>query len=89
VPALLTLGLLVVETVFLYAFLPETRGTKVKSPGNKVDSKESSKVPKLSVDERLGVLKTLRRRHFFFLCIFSGVEFTLTFLTFDCAFLYS
>lgn len=36
-----------------------------------------------TVEERLELLKVLRRFHFLFLGIFSGVEFTLTFLTFD------
>ena len=43
-------------------------------------------VSKRTVQSRIGVLKSLRRLHFFFLAIFSGVEFTLTFLTFDCKF---
>lgn len=37
----------------------------------------------LDVKRRLGLLKTLRQLHFLFLGLFSGVEFTLTFLTFD------
>jgi MFS family permease len=86
VPALLTLGLLILETIFLYAFLPETRGTKAKASSEKADGKETSKTPALSVNERLSTLKHLRRLHFFFLCIFSGVEFTLTVLTFDRAY---
>ncbi|KAF8914001.1 MFS DHA1 sub-family [Gymnopilus junonius] len=40
-------------------------------------------VPKRTVESRLQVLKTLRHTHFLFLALFSGVEFTLTFLTFD------
>ncbi|KAG6854828.1 hypothetical protein C0991_012018 [Blastosporella zonata] len=39
---------------------------------------------KSTVEERIAMLKTLRRQHFLFLVIFSGMEFTLTFLTFDC-----
>lgn len=38
---------------------------------------------KESVEKRISILKTLRRVHFLFLCLFSGIEFTLTFLTFD------
>jgi MFS family permease len=37
--------------------------------------------------QRLQLLATLRRLHFLFLGLFSGVEFTLTFLTFDCKYL--
>jgi hypothetical protein len=36
-----------------------------------------------TVEERIGILTTLRRLHFLFLGVFSGIEFTLTFLTFD------
>ncbi|KAH0839893.1 major facilitator superfamily domain-containing protein [Lanmaoa asiatica] len=87
VPALITLVLLSVETVFLAAALPETRGIqqgggKVSSQTDKVE-KPKAKSPARTVQERLDLLRTLRWFHFFFLGIFSGVEFTLTFLTFD------
>jgi hypothetical protein len=39
-----------------------------------------------SVAIRLQRLEAVRRLHFLFLSVFSGVEFTLTFLTFDCTF---
>lgn len=87
VPALITLVLLSVETLFLAAALPETRGSKPIF--GKVASLQANKVEKskimspATVRERLDLLRTLRRHHFFFLGIFSGVEFTLTFLTFD------
>ena len=96
VPALLTLVLLVAETAFLVVALPETRGKGTsasketpKAPVHAdANGKNSSGPPKLvlkrTVQSRIDVLKTLRRLHFFFLAIFSGVEFTLTFLTFDC-----
>ncbi|KAG8218604.1 major facilitator superfamily domain-containing protein [Butyriboletus roseoflavus] len=87
VPALITLVLLSVETLFLAAALPETRGiqhngAKGASQTNKVE-KPKTKSPARTVQERLDLLQTLRWLHFFFLGIFSGVEFTLTFLTFD------
>ena len=44
-------------------------------------------VPKRTIEGRLQLLKSLRHTHFLFLALFSGVEFTLTFLTFDCEFL--
>ena len=102
-PAFLTLVLLVVETAFLVVALPETRGKKristsqekPKAPvhengnGNGKHSSDSPKpVSKRTVQSRIEVLEALRRLHFFFLAIFSGVEFTLTFLTFDCKFYY-
>jgi hypothetical protein len=95
VPAFLTLVLLVVETAFLVVALPETRGRKrISAPQEKPkappvhengNGKHSSgPVFKRTVQSRIDVLEALRRLHFFFLAIFSGVEFTLTFLTFDC-----
>lgn len=104
VPAILTLILLVLETIFLLVALPETRGTRLhfatrgkreatvdgttSDPAR--DSTEnlssvgiSAIKPMPTVKERTDRLKTLRRLHFLFLGIFSGIEFTLTFLTFD------
>ncbi|EIN10419.1 MFS DHA1 sub-family [Punctularia strigosozonata HHB-11173 SS5] len=94
VPAALTLVLLVVETAFLIIALPETRGSSVPAPAPKDTSTNghaNSSTPKStpaavqrkSAEQRLTTLKSLRRLHFLFLGIFSGVEFTLTFLTFD------
>jgi len=36
-----------------------------------------------TVEERIDILAALRRVRFLFLGVFSGIEFTLTFLTFD------
>ncbi|KAJ7068387.1 major facilitator superfamily domain-containing protein [Mycena amicta] len=84
VPAAITLILLVAETLFLALALPETRGRRVVSPSEKTNGATPSKpVKKASVEQRLKTLKTLRWLHFLFLGVFSGVEFTLTFLTFD------
>jgi len=90
-PALLTLILLVLETIFLMVALPETRGTRINAVAkekDKVDDGPSpaaaiAKKPVLTVKERIDVLTTLGRLHFLFLSVFSGIEFTLTFLTFD------
>jgi hypothetical protein len=114
-PAILTLILLVVETVFLAIALPETRGkrllhvqsskkedngrssavnadrappgdTKVMRYGRvKEDDIGATAVPVRPAEQRIKTLKSLRMFHFLFLGIFSGVEFTLTFLTFDRA----
>ncbi|KAG6873745.1 hypothetical protein C0995_011564 [Termitomyces sp. Mi166 len=99
VPAFLSLVLLVVEILFLMTFLPETRGrgsaekeqsSTATSSNNHIRGKGSSTIgdgisqpPKASVEERIITLKTLRWQHFLFLGIFSGMEYTLTFLTFD------
>lgn len=100
-PAILTLLLLVAETVFLAVALPETRGRKPTIQSSKktddrstdftADSassggqtKKDEGVPPIrSAEQRLKTLKSLRMHHFLFLLVFSGVEFTLTFLTFD------
>ncbi|KAF8242282.1 MFS general substrate transporter [Wilcoxina mikolae CBS 423.85] len=69
--AVFSLGLLVAETVFLWFKLPETRKTRT----------EEEKASQKKVDGRgLGLLKFT---HLFFLLIFSGMEFSLPFMTFD------
>ncbi|KAL1747695.1 major facilitator superfamily domain-containing protein [Schizophyllum fasciatum] len=89
VPATLTLVLLLVETAFIYVALPETRGKGPAVESSSGKGKATSKStaipprPKTTVEYRLSTLARLRRQHFLFLCLFSGVEFTLTFLTFD------
>ncbi|KZO98034.1 MFS, DHA1 sub-family [Calocera viscosa TUFC12733] len=84
-PAALTIVLLTVETIFLVFFLPETRGVIVPKTG--ASTKENPTKEKPTVTQRLDLLRVLRWIHFAFLSIFSGkaigVEFTLTFLTFD------
>lgn len=87
VPATLTLVLVVAETLFLIVALPETRnvGEKTKpvhSESEKKATKDAASA-KRDVTTRLKLLKSLQKFHFLFLIIFSGVEFTLTFLTFD------
>lgn len=47
------------------------------------DVKQDSESPARPAERRIKTLKSLRVLHFLFLGIFSGVEFTLTFLTFD------
>jgi MFS family permease len=91
-PAILTLLLLVAETAFLAVALPETRGEKptVQRPKKTANdtsggqtTKDEGATPVRSAEQRLKTLKSLRMLHFLFLGVFSGVEFTLTFLTFD------
>ena len=45
--------------------------------------KQDSEALARPAEQRIRMLKSLRVLHFLFLGIFSGVEFTLTFLTFD------
>ncbi|KAH7343343.1 major facilitator superfamily domain-containing protein [Rhizoctonia solani] len=80
-PAILTLILLLVETAFLAAYLPETQGTAVAEEES--DGSARGRYQKLSLGERRILLGRLGNLHFSFLSLFSGVEFTLTFLTFD------
>jgi hypothetical protein len=96
-PAILTLILLVAETIFLMVALPETRvkGTGAQANGqtngnanghghtNGTKNSSSTTTNALDVQKRLKTLKALKSIHFWFLGVFSGVEFTLTFLTFD------
>ena len=92
-PALLTLVLLVAETLFLAAALPETRNTRPEKHGSEdqdpldliINEKPKATFAVRSVQERIDLLLVLRKLHFLFLGVFSGVEFTLTFLTFDRA----
>ncbi|CUA67729.1 Major facilitator superfamily domain-containing protein 10 [Rhizoctonia solani] len=80
-PAILTLVLLLIETAFLAAYLPETRGASLVEEES--DKTTRNRYQKLSLGERKALLKRLGGLHFSFLSLFSGVEFTLTFLTFD------
>jgi len=85
-PALLTFVLLVAETLFLAIALPETRNARPDKHSNDDGSNESKATfGTRGVQERTELLQVLRKLHFAFLGIFSGVEFTLTFLTFDRA----
>jgi len=82
-PALITLVLLLLETLFLAIALPETLGMRpTDETAEKKDGKTSGR-PKGTVKQRLATLKAAKFAHFGFLSVFSGVEFTLTFLTFD------
>ncbi|KAF9076767.1 MFS DHA1 sub-family [Rhodocollybia butyracea] len=87
VPAIITLILLTVETLFLVVALPETRGKGIKINPQKSQDKSAGGALKVSktqsIEQRLQTLRSLRTLHLLFLGIFSGVEFTLTFLTFD------
>jgi MFS family permease len=87
-PAILTLILLLVEFVYLVVALPETRHFAVHKQDSLAKSVKRSDelvtdVPGQALGERLHRLKAAGRLHFLFMCVFSGIEFTLTFLTFD------
>ncbi|KAI5800273.1 major facilitator superfamily domain-containing protein [Peziza echinospora] len=69
VAASFSLALLVIETVFLWFKLPETRPVQTKKPTGPPPSTKG--------------LKLLSFIHFLFLFIFSGMEFSLPFMTYD------
>jgi hypothetical protein len=76
-PAALTLVLLLIETAFLGAFLPETKGTGATLPDlDDLDAGPSEKSSESTFNtepkERLRILRVLRVYHFLFLALFSG-----------------
>lgn len=83
VPAAIALAFLAAEVVLLVLLLPETKD--VNKDASKVSEKKSKAAPPtqrtpLAKSPRL---QALERLHLAFLFIFSGTEFTLTFLTFS------
>ncbi|KAG0178625.1 hypothetical protein DFQ28_004130 [Apophysomyces sp. BC1034] len=74
-PALVSLVLLLVETVYLYTSLPETRHYR-RQAGSSVQPPDGE-------GTKLANLKRLNWIHCLYSFLFSGMEFTLVFLTFD------
>ncbi|KAK9685784.1 hypothetical protein K7432_015378 [Basidiobolus ranarum] len=81
--ALISLILVLVEMVYLYIFLEETIDYKRKC----LSTDTESKVDKVQLDSdiRLKVksIDFLNWTHFIFIFVFAGMEYTITFLTFD------
>ncbi|RPA81245.1 MFS general substrate transporter [Ascobolus immersus RN42] len=73
--ALFSLALLVVETAFLAWKLPETRPVQ--------ETVEQTAEGQVEVEEKSQSIALLNWLHFFFLFIFSGMEFSLPFMTYD------
>ena len=73
-PAAISLALLAVETVYLAAGLPETRGWKAETKGNQASIDEAKVQPKEPATRRLARLRSLGRLHGLFLLFFSGVS---------------
>ncbi|KAI9098647.1 major facilitator superfamily domain-containing protein [Phlyctochytrium arcticum] len=101
-PALFAFVLIVVESLYLAAALPETsqfKGEVTSSPAGKGENESRSEqqekvigAPQATSDaaasaaviaRRQSNLRLLNMMHFAFLFFFSGMEFTLTFLTHD------
>jgi hypothetical protein len=70
-PALFALVLLLIETAFMGLFLPETLQKEY------TENKSKKQEPQVQKTKLNAIF------HCLFLFMFSGIEFTLTFLTFD------
>lgn len=81
-PAMISLVLLAVETLYIAARLPETKGYRKSQDQAGVDTKRQVQpTARESLASRKDRLKRLGRVHGVFLLFFSGAEFTLTFLS--------
>lgn len=84
-PAAISLGLLLLETLFLIAKLPETKGYKVGEVSNAKRAQPSMPEPKDVFEDReqkLQRLKDVTHLHGYFLLFFSGVS-VFTSFSFD------
>ncbi|KAG5455814.1 MAG: major facilitator superfamily domain-containing protein [Olpidium bornovanus] len=81
-PAAVALALVAAETVYLYVFLEETAWGAVRASAA-VEPEQHEDGPETSVPSRLRNLQSLNWAHFLFVFIFSGMEFTFIFLTYD------
>ncbi|KAI8868645.1 MFS general substrate transporter [Ramicandelaber brevisporus] len=82
--ALSTLLLLVAELLVLWAFVPETLSASPKATGQKPEDKQSKMSPVTEKDNAVrSRLWSLHWIHFLYVLVFSGMEYTLTFLTSD------
>ena len=77
-----SLLLIVVETVYIYTSLPETLPSSQISAKSK-DARSTGQVPKAQQISRTNSHTILNFTHFIFLLFFSGMEFSLPFMTYD------
>ncbi|RUP49824.1 major facilitator superfamily domain-containing protein [Jimgerdemannia flammicorona] len=88
-PAMLALTLLTIETLYLWLFLPETNAAIPSDKTHTLPVSHVKRPPSLSpsvtspAQIRLANLTLLSYAHLAHLFVFSGMEFTLIFLTFD------
>jgi predicted MFS family arabinose efflux permease len=75
-----SLALITIETVYLYFCLPETLPA-LTGKGNSTNTKEEKKATKPA--ERTNSHLLLNAVHFFFLLFFSGMESSLSFMTYE------
>lgn len=76
-----SLALIVLETVYLYFYLPETLPSLASTDGK--GNKEGAKKPVLKKVERTNSHFLLNAVHFVFLLFFSGMESSLSFMTYE------
>lgn len=77
-----SLFLIVAETAYLYFYLPETLPSSRPASGTyRSVSKDTSKVPKDVIRTNSHLI--LNFTHFTFILFFSGMEFSLPFMTYD------
>ncbi|KAI0113868.1 MFS general substrate transporter [Hypoxylon sp. NC0597] len=72
-----SLSLIVIETVYLYFSLPETLPNKTEKQATKTAAKPPAAVTRTNSHFLLNLV------HFSFLLFFSGMEFSLPFMTYD------
>lgn len=76
-----SLFLIVVETIYLYLYLPETLpASRQKPSANGTQSKTSNQAQKHT---RTNSHMLLNSTHFLFILFFSGMEFSFPFMTYD------
>lgn len=73
-----SLFLIVTETIYLYACLPETHNYAAVPA-----AKDKSKDTKVEIKQRTNSHTLLNLTHFSFILFFSGMEFSLPFMTYD------
>lgn len=82
-PALVALVLLSFEVLYIIAYLPETYNLRRKEQVTDGKAVEQTGTEASQTSRQLSNLKILNAIHALHLFIFSGMEFTLVFLTFD------
>ena len=79
-----SLFLIVVETIYLYTCLPETLpSTRTDAPTNGSANKEHVEYSSFPAQSRTNSHLLLNFTHFAFILFFSGMEFSLPFMTYD------
>ncbi|KAK0285717.1 hypothetical protein LTR35_005057 [Friedmanniomyces endolithicus] len=77
-----SLALIVTETIYLYYALPETHPRQQQQPRANGDTKPATPIPEHRT-ERTNSHLLLNLTHFTFILFFSGMEFSLPFMTYD------